>query len=492
MSLINVSNLTFAYDGNYDNVFTNATFQIDTDWKLGFCGRNGRGKTTFLKLLMGQYEYTGRISAGVSFDYFPYDIPDKSPDTLSVLSSITSAQLWEIEKELSALNISDDVLLRPFESLSNGEQTKVLIVGLFLRAGGYLLIDEPTNHLDMASREVLARYLNRKSGFILVSHDRALLDKCTDHTLSINKNGIEVVAGSFSIWWEQKHRQDAFELAQNERLEREIGRLKASVAQTANWSECVEKTKYATQNSGLRPDRGFVGHKAAKMMKRSKSTEKRRQSAIDEKSELLKNVETTERLKLAPLEYHSERLLLLDKVTLFYGERSVCSNVNFELRSGDRIALSGANGSGKSSLLKLICGQAVAFTGNIYIGSRLEISYVPQDASFLAGSLDEFARLKNIDKTLLMAILRKLDFSREQFDKDMQSYSAGQKKKVLIAGSLCQRAHLYVWDEPLNYIDVYSRMQIEQLILAHKPTLIFVEHDRVFCDNIATGVVQLG
>ncbi|MDR0489838.1 MAG: ATP-binding cassette domain-containing protein, partial [Oscillospiraceae bacterium] len=169
MSLINISNLTFAYDGSYDSIFTDVSFQIDTEWKLGFCGRNGRGKTTFMKLLMGIYEYSGTISASVSFEYFPFDATDTSKSTLDILASIApDALLWQIQREISKLAVGEETLYRPFSTLSNGEQTKALLAGLFLKENSFLLIDEPTNHLDMSARETVARYLNGKSGYIVV------------------------------------------------------------------------------------------------------------------------------------------------------------------------------------------------------------------------------------------------------------------------------------------------------------------------------------
>ena len=492
MSLINISNLTFAYDGSYDNIFENVSFQIDTDWKLGFCGRNGRGKTTFLKLLMGKYEYSGKISACVRFEYFPYVVMDYNNQTLQILEEIApDAMLWQIQRELSLLAVDDSVLYRSFGTLSNGEQTKVLLAGLFLRENSFLLIDEPTNHLDLVARKTVAEYLNSKSGFILVSHDRSFLDECTDHTLSINKSNIEIVGGSFSVWYEQKLRQDAFELAQNERLKSEIDRLEKSASQSASWSDKVEKSKNSPLKSGLSADKGYIGHKAAKMMKRSKNAENRKQKAIDKKSELLKNIEASPVLKIHPLSYRSKCLLSLENVSVSYGEREIFNGLNFAIEQGERLALVGGNGSGKSSILKLICGEDIPHNGKINIGSQLIISYVPQDASFLAGSLSDYCKEQQIDESLFKTILRKLDFLRVQFEKDMNEYSAGQKKKVLLARSLCQQAHLYIWDEPLNYIDLLSRMQIEELITEFKPTMLFVEHDRVFCEKIATKAIKL-
>ena len=492
MALIGVSNLTFAYEGSYTNIFTDVSFQIDTDWKLGFCGRNGRGKTTFLRLLMGQLEYSGSISASVSFEYFPFAVEDNEQDTMDILSSIApDAKKWQIQKELSNLAVDEDALRRPFVTLSNGEQTKALLAGLFLRENNFLLIDEPTNHLDMAARKTVARYLNGKRGFILVSHDRAFLDECVDHILSINRDNIEVMHGNFSTWWEQKKLRDASELAQNERLENEIGRLKDAAARTARWSDKVERSKTKPLKSGLSADKGYIGHNAAKMMKRSKATEKRRQDAVDERSTLLKNIEETESLKIHPLTYHSPRLLYLENVSVAYDSRAVFRDLSFSLQRGERVAIIGGNGSGKSSILKLICGEDIPYTGAVTVGSRLTISYVPQDASFLTGSLNDFAQEQGIDETLFKAILRKLDFSRVQFEKDMRDFSAGQKKKTLIAASLCNKAHVYIWDEPLNYIDVLSRIQIEVLLKTYNPTMLFVEHDRVFCDNVATKKVDL-
>lgn len=492
MSLINVTDLTFGYDGAYDNVFENVSFQIDTDWRLGFTGRNGRGKTTFFKLLMKQLEYRGKISADVDFEYFPYPVYNQDWLISDIVRDIApNAQDWEFLKEFSLLDLSEDVFYRQFNTLSKGEQTKVLLAALFLKENAFLLIDEPTNHLDAAAREKLAQYLSCKKGFILISHDRFILDKCVNHILAINKCDIEIVKGNFSQWQHNKKLRDAFEIRENEKLKGEIKRLSLSARRTGSWSDKTEKSKFNQKNSGLKIDRGFIGHKSAKMMKRAKNLETRQNTVIEEKSKLLRNIEGSDSLQIMPLKFFDDVLVEFKNVCVFYGQKEACRNVSFKIKTGEMISLCGKNGSGKSSILKLICGENIAHTGDIIKSGRLIISYIPQNADNIKGTISDYARSKEIDESLLKSVLSKLDFSEIQLEKRIENLSEGQKKKVLIAGSICTRAHLYVWDEPLNYIDVISRMQIENLLYEYKPTIIFVEHDRIFCEKIGAKKIEL-
>lgn len=495
MSLISVNKLTFAYDGSYDNIFEDVSFQIDTDWKLGFTGRNGRGKTTFLNLLLGKYKYSGSISAIVNFEYFPFEVANRDDNTLDVIEDICPDYLhWEFMRELSLLELSEDVLYRPFNTLSNGEQTKILLAALFLKENSFLLIDEPTNHLDMNARKIVSDYLNSKHGFILVSHDRAFLDNCVDHILSINKINIEIQKGTFSSWWQNKELKDNYERSENEKLLKDIKRLSAAAKRTTDWSDKAEAKKIGFDPSITEKSigrRAYQGAKSKKMMSRAKNIEERQLLAIEEKSKLLKNVESSDSLKISQLAFHTSRFIELEHLSIYYGEKKACEDVSFTIEQGDRIALYGKNGSGKSSIIKLICGEDIVYTGTLRKASQLKISYVSQDTSHLYGSLTDYARNYGIDESLFKTILRKLDFSRVQFEKNISDFSGGQKKKVLIAKSLCEKAHLHIWDEPLNFIDVISRMQIEELLLEYSPTILFVEHDSEFCKNIATKIIEL-
>ena len=247
------------------------------------------------------------------------------------------------------------------------------------------------------------------------------------------------------------------------------------------------------------------------------------QREIAQKEGLLWDIEHPVDLKIMPLKHHKERWILARNYGLSYSvpekqvkdrtafnRKIVLQEFNFELNQGERVFLQGENGCGKSSLIKAILSHSgglqkdadsrmdleslpdtVVETGEITIASGMVISYINQDTSFLKGNLSEFCKERELDESLLKAILRQLDLERVQFEKDMADYSEGQKKKVLIAASLLKRAHLYIWDEPLNYIDIFSRMQIENLILRYQPTMLVVEHDKYFQDKIATRVVKM-
>jgi len=510
MANLQVSHLTFSYEGSGDNVFEDVSFNIDTSWKLGLIGRNGRGKTTLLNLLMGRYEYSGSISGGALFDSFPYGVLESDLDkTAEDLAHIwkPGVEDWQILIQLDQIGMDAECMYRPFGTLSFGERTRVMLAVLFASDDEMLLIDEPTNHLDKDARETVKEYLRTKMGFILVSHDRDLLDAVTDHVLVLNRTGIEVQTGNFSTWQENRERADAFAKSENEKHIKEIGKLKAAADRSSRWAIKSENTKI-----GFDPlkepernisTRAYIGAKTKKMQARVRSYEKRMDREIRQKEGLLKDVEQVRDLKITPLGYHKDRLIEAKDLTLSYGSGDpLFKNLTFDIRQGERVFLSGRNGCGKTSLIKAILQEAaedegkagdgrINVTGELKVGSGLKVSYINQDTSFLRGTLKEYADAGGLDDSLFLAVLRQLDLEREQFNKDMSDFSEGQKKKVLIATSLITPAHLYIWDEPLNYIDVFSRMQIEKLILEYKPTMLLVEHDIRFREKVGTRELVL-
>lgn len=541
MAQINVNGLTFCYEGSFDNIFENSSFSIDTDWRLGFIGRNGKGKTTFLNLLLGNYEYGGSITTSAVFDYFPYEVTEEQMHRMAadfVEELKGGCELWRVICELSELSEDAEILYRPFGALSPGERTKILLAVLFSGENDFLLIDEPTNHLDEEARGCVKEYLVSKKGFLLVSHDRDLLDACVDHVLVLNRKTIEVQKGNFSSWWENKRRRDAFVQAENEKHLKEIGKLRQAAARADQWADKNERTKIGF-DPRKEPDRciatrAYIGAKTKKMQSRVTDMKRRIDREIDEKEGLLVDLEQPVDLKMTPLAHHKRVLVNARDYEVQYrdAKHPLFTGLTFSVEQGERIALHGANGCGKSTLIKLLLQKAgygdlpllavgceagavpltaeyeaenmpsamecrsgtlpaVTEKGMFETASGLVISYVNQDTSMLRGGISEFCVQRQLDESLFCAILRQLDMERVQFTKNMEDYSEGQKKKILLAASLLTPAHLYVWDEPLNYIDVFSRMQIERLLLQFSPTMLFVEHDVRFREKIATGVVEL-
>ena len=502
MAQISVRDLTFAYETSYDNIFEGVNFTIDSDWKLGFIGRNGKGKTTFLNLILGHYDYSGTISADMKFDYFPYKVSDlaKTADELSEEWK-PGVENWRILCELDRLGVDAELMYRPIRTLSFGERTKVMLAVLFSGENDFLLIDEPTNHLDKEARNTVKDYLASKKGFILVSHDRDLLDGCIDHVLVLNRSSLEVQAGNFSSWWENKERADSFAKAENEKHTREIGRLKASMDRASKWAAKSEATKIGydpiKEHDRTKNARSYIGGKTKKMEARAKAFERRVENNIAEKEGLLNDVEQIRDLKIECLKHYKDRLVEGKDFGLRYtdSDEPVIRGLNFEIKQGDIVFINGKNGSGKTSLIKAIMagGSDGTFeiTGELLVAPNMKISKIDQDTSWLRGDLRMHAFENGLDYSLFLAVLKQLDLDSVQFDKKIEEFSEGQKKKVLIATSILTPAHLYIWDEPLNYVDVFSRMQLEKLIESFKPTMLVVEHDVRFREKLATSVIEL-
>lgn len=508
MAQIKVNHLTFYYDGNFDNIFENVSFSIDTNWKLGFIGRNGKGKTTFLHLLLGKYAYQGSIDTTVTFDYFPYQITEQQM-ALSAAEFMEELKFgcepWRVICELAGLGETAEILYRPFRTLSPGERTKVLLAVLFSGDNDFLLIDEPTNHLDQDARKVVKNYLASKNGFILVSHDRDLLDACTDHCLVLNRSSIEVQNGSFSVWWENKQRKDQFAMAENEKHQKEIRKLRQAATRASKWADQNERSKIGydpikehDRSAGTRP---YIGAKTKKMQSRVKQMKKRIDREIAAKEGLLQDLEAPVDLKLTSLSHHKNTLVRAKDYGLTYADADhpVFEGLTFTIEKGERVSLSGKNGCGKSTLIQMLLQKSKGDTTDLALSEKglcetasgLVISYIGQNDTDINGNITAYCEKHNLDKSLFCTILRQLDFERTQFSKNMEQYSEGQKKKIRIATSLMTPAHLYLWDEPLNYIDVFSRMQIEKLLLEYQPTILFVEHDVEFCKKIATKTIEL-
>ena len=454
MSLIRADGVNFSYFGSLEPVFTNLNFTIDSSWRTGLIGANGSGKTTLFKILCGEEKSGGKIISDVPFVRFPFDA-----DPYESVGNIAArcGEAWRLTRELSLLGLGKDIRYRPLGTLSGGERTKVMLAVLFC-TDGFPLIDEPTDSLDMRGRERLAEYLKGKRGYIVASHDRAFLDRCTDHTLALSGGGAEVVAGSYRVWQEENEHRIAAAREKKRSLENEAERMTAAAQRTARWAARAEQAKYGVQKSGQKADKGFVSASAARVMKRAKISADRKNAAAE----------------------HAKQLaaVLLQEETIAFSPQICRKQCIFDIFG---LAVVGENGSGKSTLLKFI---AESLQGE-------DVSYVSQQCEDVCGTPVQYAATCGIDEPSFKSMLAKLGFGRTDWDKDMSLLSTGQRKKAALARSLLTKARLYLWDEPFNYLDIPAREMIEDAITASSPTMVFVEHDAAFVSRAATRIFRI-
>lgn len=521
--MLSGTQITFQYPGSPEPVFTDLSFSIDTTWRCGLVGRNGRGKTTLLRMLSGSL-IPSKGSLDVPARAVLLRQPDpgaKRPTRDVIRDAVAPFRRWEhemeklltngnqadldaysemldrymyeggftmdseIAREWNALGLVDSLLERPFLSLSGGEQSRAMIAALFLVRNAYPLLDEPANHLDLEGRRVLADYLSKKKGFLIVSHDREVLDRCVDHIASINKSDVRVHQGTYSTWRAQMEREEETELRRNARIQHEVLSLKIAARNRRSWSDAKESGKTSAFDSG------FISARAARQMKRARAIERRIEERLAEKGQLLQNRETIYPLQMEPLRNSPDILCRLDDVAVEFGGCRVLDKVSLILRKGDRLALIGPNGSGKTTLIRLITGELNPTAGKVTRPGFLILSQSRQHPEWRNGLLRSLLRSAAIEQTRFRTILGTLGVSGEVFDRPLESFSQGQLKKVELARTLAAPAHLYLWDEATNALDLYARQELERVLVRVEPTVLFVDHDATFVRNAATRVARL-
>lgn len=523
MSSIVLNNITYGYGQAGGMLFDKLNLNIDTGWRLGLIGRNGRGKTTMLRLINGTLRpLKGSVYSDIRTFYFPCVTENTGRAVMSVIKeAIAPFEQWEtemenllktgdekslsaygdilekyqkadgyligslIEKEINEIGLDSGLLNRAFNELSGGEQTKTLLVSLFLKKNSFPLIDEPTNHLDIEGRIQMADYLSTKNGFIVVSHDRYFLDKCIDHVLSINKNDVTITRGNYSAWKYNFDIAEKFEYRKKENIKKEVKSLEFAAKKRRSWSVKKEKEKKGAS------DKGFIGHRAAKSMKRALNIERRISGKLEEKKELLKNYEKERELKFNKVKSSGDIILSAENISVNYNGRDVISNFSFTVRRGDRIAIIGKNGCGKTSILNIITKEISVNRGNVFFPPHYSYFYMRQNPVWGNGLLRDRLKQEKIDETVFRNIMAAFGLEGDIFERPLETFSRGENKKAEFAKSFVKSYDVIIWDEPLNFLDIMSREQIENTVLKYEPTLIFTEHDLRFVENIATEIIEL-
>lgn len=452
MAQIIIEKMYYSYKEFYESIFENVNLNLDSDWKLGLIGRNGRGKTTLLRLLHGDLEPDrGKISKTVKTEFFPFHQKTDYRLTLDVMKEYIGG-LRTLEENLEDMECLEK----------------------YLELGGF----------EMESRI-------KKEMHLVVSHDRRFLDEVSDHILSINKKTIEIEQGNYSSWKQNKDLIEQFETRTKERLEREVISLDRRAVKNRAWATVANTQKYPVAGH-------FRTNGSRAYMRQAKNSESRIQDHIAEKTKLLLNYEKEKKLLINQEQGYSNWLLNASDLSFRYDENPLIENFNLMVYPGDIIWLRGRNGVGKSTLLKLLSKrhtieQEHSFTtgileGKVYHASGLKIAEAYQEPLWTTGYIEElFTKENSYWKELCLSFDLPADF----IQRPLETFSSGELKKIDIARALSQNNHLIFLDEPLNYMDIHFRLQLEKAIVKYKPTLIFVEHDEQFGENIANVVIDL-
>lgn len=497
MSNIKISSLSFKYSDSIENIFNNLNLDLDSSWKLGLVGRNGRGKTTFLNLLQGKLQGTGAIQSKLEFNYFPLNVKNKEQLTLYALEEHVQFDQWELERELNLMQVDTNLIWQPFNTLSGGEQTKVLLALSFINKDAFPLIDEPTNHLDEKSRIQVVRYLQKHSqGYIVVSHDRDFLNQITNHILAIEHTEIHLYQGNYASYEDTKEKRDKFNQEKNEKLRGQIKALNESRQRIKGYSLQSENNKKASAHKNeIHADinKGFFGHKAAKIMKRSKNIERRMDKDIQDRKGLMTNVESVPELEMNFQPNYHSTLLETRHLDLKVKDKKLFKDLNLIIRNRGIVSLEGKNGAGKSTFLKSILNKStdVTYQGILNLTNGLRVSYLPQDFVEYSGTLAEFSQKEHLSYEKILNVLRKMGFPRSSFETRIEEMSIGQQKRVSIAKSLVEEADFYLWDEPANYLDVFNQDQLIDVLRKTKPAMLLVEHDEYFISQVASKRIEL-
>ena len=512
---ISVSNLVKEFEVG-KKILDGLTFQVDAGERVGLLGPNGCGKTTLLRILTGVMDYDEgevviapgkRLGLISQIPVYPagYTVEDvldtafaplrqmeeemaslaakmaageSDPALLARYDKLTAAYQsgggYETQtnknKVCNGLSIPQDMRQRPFDQLSGGEKTRVNLGRLILEDTDILLLDEPTNHLDLRATEWLEEYLEKFKGTVLtVSHDRYFLDQVVDRIVEIKDGRAEFYPGNYSFYAVEKERRYEEQLRQYEKEQAKIEQLEKAAAQMRVWAY-----------SGM--DKTF---------KRVKSMEKRiERMRVTDRPKKERKME----VRFGEREFRGDEVLSIKRLAKSFEGRTLFSDVDLEVEGGERIALLGDNGTGKSTLVKILLGEEEPDTGKVRMGPTVKVGYLPQVIHFDHPErtlVDTLIYDQDCTASTARNRLAAFKFRGEDVFKPVSALSGGELSRLRLCMLMDAKINLLILDEPTNHLDIQSREWIEEAVEEYEGNLLFVSHDRYFIERFATRIWML-
>ena len=506
---ISVTNLTkFFVIG--ENLLEGLTFEIQEGECVAILGRNGCGKTTLFNILTGQMDYDDgevyvnpakRLGLISQIPQFPdgftvEDVLRSAFDTVlnvkkkmeileqEMLSGATDEQLKkyddltnrfqsgggyemdvEVDKICNGLGITSNQRLQEFASLSGGEKTRVNLGRLLLEKTDILLLDEPTNHLDLRSVEWLENYINNFKGTVLaISHDRYFIDRIADRVIEITDGHAEFYSGNYSFYMDEKQARFDLQMKQYEQEQAKLKQLGYTVERMKGWG-INNRTLYRRAMS--------IQHRMDRIRKTEKpKTEKTMKATFGEK------------------DFSGDVVFKMKNVSKSFGERTLFSDVNLNVEGGERIAILGDNGTGKTTFIKCLLGDEDC-QGKIQFGPTVKWGYLPQIIHFShpeRSLYDTMLYEKNCTPQTARDRLGAFLFQGEDVFKTVGNLSGGEQSRLRLCMLMDEKINLLILDEPTNHLDIASREWVEAAIEEFEGVLLFVSHDRYFIDKFAERI----
>ncbi len=514
-----LNNVSKSFGGT--NVLDNVNIEILTQDRIGLIGRNGTGKTTLFKIItalepldQGQRILRKNLTIGY-LDQIPEYTPDisvkevlneafsnifilskKMKDLEAQMASVSDQnQLdaimktygetqtkfedlhgYDVETKISTicsgLNISEKMLARKFMECSGGEKSTIMLAKLLLLNCNLLLLDEPTNHLDTDSQEWLENFLSTFKGTVVsISHDRYFLDQTANKIIELEDGSATLYYGNYSDYVKEKEKNLLLQFEDYKTMEKKVKAMQAAIRRFRDWG-----------NRSGNP----------KMFKKAANMEKR----IERLQQIDKPIMDRNKIALNfnPSGRSGRDVITIKQVTKSYANTPLLENIDCKIRFGERVAILGKNGRGKSTVIKLIMQQIAPDTGEIIIGSRVTCGYLAQNISFENEShsvLNEIRTMFNLDEGKARAYLAKFLFYKDDVFKKIHQLSGGEKTRLKLCLLMHQNNNLLVLDEPTNHLDIDSREMLEESLLNYKGTIIFISHDRFFINKLAQRILMI-